>query len=777
MRERHDMQNGKMDRTGQSRPSVRSGGYKMRTSHFALTLGLALVPLLPTDAFAAGEAERRPFGFYDDGSDVQKAEEPQAPPAAAPVVAQPSPTPAPYIAPEVRRTDSVPAPIVIRDGRTSPAREASPAAMRPEPVRRTPVRKASPAPVVPAAVTNDAIVESDNGIAPPPPGGADRPVAREDKSLEGVDPSATRPEAVQTIDSVIAAIPDPRDRALAQAMVERLMNAERLYIDNVIIDTRPLRAFYRERGFRPAWLRHGQPEAFGNPYIRAIRLAEDHGLNPAAYGLNAVMARAGDASVHLKAEQELLIAQGLLDLAQDLKLGRVKMSLWTSDYMSLPPQPFIPLTVLQTLAQHRDPISVMAELAPSGAEYRRLQQALLQYRTIAAFGDWPRVGPGETLRPGMRDSRVPDLRNRLMASGDLPWTAPVENSIPAAGTGTGKGQAPAAAPANPAGARPGELPSASTAPQEGISATSSARRPEETLYTADLEAAVRKFQTRNGLAVDGNVGNNTRAALNISVRDRIAALALNMDRLRAEPSRPLEMSILVNIPDYQMKVVDAQGRKELEMKVIVGRPSRQTNIFYSTIWGVDLNPYWNVPTTIARKDLLPKLKSSPDYLSSHGYTILAGWSADASEVNWDEVNWDAIGRSVRVRQSPGRGNALGKMKFRSNNPFAIYLHDTPSRGLFHKTRRAFSSGCIRLHHPQALANLLLTRNAGYTREEIQAKLDTGRNATLRLKHPVPMVMQYHTAWIEEDGTVQFREDLYGRDRDYRLAMGKALAER
>ncbi len=777
-----------------SKMRISQSAFFLCSSTIALCVALALAP---TQSHAAEKDQRRPFGYYDGGSAAVE-DAASSPPKASTtptqsrtrVITTPSrPAPGAASPPQQRSQKTVRSSVAKPSGETTSSGRARPYRAGTIPldsqrsvtvIQSAPPKKTtrSPARTVATKAVPEAVLESEPGSLRKGSGKTNRPTAREDKSLTGVDKTATQANDLRTVEAILAGIQNPQDRALAQAMVSRIMNADRLHIGSVIIDSRPLRVFYRARDFQPAWVRHGQPLAHGNPYIRAIRMAEDHGLNPNAYGLAAVMERAGTQNVHKKAEQELLIAQGLLDLAQDLKLGRVKMSLWTSDYMTQTPPPFQPLEVLKTLAQHQDPLSVMAQLAPKGKDYRRLQQALLQYRTIAAFGDWPRIPSGETLRINMQDRRVPALRKRLMATGDLPYAPPItqEGPVGAAPVGQNPDQpgrqnqnpnrGPQTSPENPSDVG---VPS-------GVSATSSARPVTESLlYDITLAEAVKRFQARNGLAVDGSVGSNTRKALNVSVHQRIGALAVNMDRLRAEPRRPRERSILVNVPAFDLKVVDAQGRKELDMRVIVGRASRQTTIFHSTIWGVVLNPYWNVPTTIAVKDLMPKAKANPDYLSSRGYKMLAGWSHDASEVNWEDVDWNSLGRSIRLRQNPGAGNALGRMKFRSTNPFAIYLHDTPNRKLFHKSKRAFSSGCIRLHRPNDLAKLLLTANNNFDSKKMQEILKSGKNTTVRLDRPVPLIMLYHTSWVDGTGLVQFREDLYSRDRDYRMAMGKALA--
>ncbi|BDH46471.1 L,D-transpeptidase [Salmonella enterica subsp. enterica serovar Choleraesuis] len=281
-------------------------------------------------------------------------------------------------------------------------------------------------------------------------------------------------------------------------------------------------------------------------------------------------------------------------------------------------------------------------------------------------------------------------------------------------------------------------------------------------YDARLVAAVKRFQKWHGLGADGVLGSSTRYWLNISPAQRAALLALNIQRLRLLPEK-VSTGIMVNIPNYSLTYY-VDGNTALASRVIVGRPDRKTPLMSSALNNVVVNPPWNVPPTLARKDLLPKVTRDPGYLKSHGYTVMRGWSSqdtiDPYQVNWG--NYSANNLPFRFQQKPGPTNSLGRYKFNMPSSDAIYLHDTPNHNLFQKDVRALSSGCVRVNKASELAAMLLG-DAGWDKARISTALDAMKSRYVNIPRRIPVNLFYLTAFVGEDGMTQFRTDIYNYD--------------
>lgn len=342
----------------------------------------------------------------------------------------------------------------------------------------------------------------------------------------------------------------------------------------------------------------------------------------------------------------------------------------------------------------------------------RLEGALAHYRLLAAQGGWPPVPAGPVLREGVRDERIPLLRERLVASADL---------------------------AASAGGR-------------------------EAAFDGTLKEAVQRFQRRHGLAADGQVGAKTLRALNVPVSERIRQLTASLERCQALPPLLERRHVVVNIADFSLKLYE-EGRLRLQMPVIVGRPYRQTPVFHSRISSLVLNPSWNVPKSITTRDLLPKVKKNPEYLRQMGFRILRDWKGGA-EIDPATIDWASLVPArfpYRLRQDPGPANALGRLKFFFPNPYDVYLHDTPSQELFQQDARAFSSGCIRIGRPLELAAYLLQGTALGTSDALEAAISRGGTRTLGVPRPIAISVVYMTAWVDPEGILHFRPDIYNRD--------------
>ena len=340
-----------------------------------------------------------------------------------------------------------------------------------------------------------------------------------------------------------------------------------------------------------------------------------------------------------------------------------------------------------------------------------LESALAHYQQLAAQGGWPQVPVGPALHEGERDERILLLKERLVASGDL------------------------AAP-----------------PDQGD------------LFDGLLKEAVQRFQARHGLTADGVVGTRTLTELNVPIGQRIQQLAASLERCQPLPSLLEPRHILVNIADFTLKLYE-DGELRLSMPVIVGKTYRQTPVFTGSISSLVLNPSWEVPHSIATKDLLPKIKKNPGYLSQSHFRVFQGWKT-SEEINPAGIDWATLSPSrfpYRLRHEPGPDNALGQVKFLFPNPYDVYLHDTPSQALFQKDTRTFSSGCIRLARPLDLAVYLLQGTSLGSMEALNAALSREKTQTVAIPTPIPVHIAYMTAWVDREGIIQFRPDIYNRD--------------
>ena len=274
-----------------------------------------------------------------------------------------------------------------------------------------------------------------------------------------------------------------------------------------------------------------------------------------------------------------------------------------------------------------------------------------------------------------------------------------------------------------------------------------------TAWDAALDAAVRRAQVRHGLAEDGVVGRATLAALNVSAAERGEQIAANLERWRWMPRSPPVYRVELNIADASLALIEP-GKAPLAMRVVVGQPDKRTPMFQDQIKAVVLNPPWVVPDDIAAKEIWPKIRKDPAYKDREGFVVRA---------------------DGHLEQKPGPRCALGTIKFDLSNPFGVYLHDTPARSLFAQPNRALSHGCMRVEQPNALAKRLLAGDSRWTPDAVDLAILTGTTVRVPLKTPVPVIVAYWTAFVDADGTVEFRPDIYGWDRalQRRLAMSDA----
>ena len=489
--------------------------------------------------------------------------------------------------------------------------------------------------------------------------------------------------------------------------------------------------FYEQRQFAPAWTDRTGPTAAFDSLLAALRRADRDGLHPGDYHVDALTTLRQERqhqrwSPRRLADLELLSTDAFLLYGSHLLTGRVSPTTLSSAWNVAPRQADLK-HLLTEAVQTGTVTEALRGLRPPQPEYTRLRNALQRYRRLAAAGGWPTVPAGPTLQMGDEGVPIDSLRRRLRVTGDL----------------SGKR---AAAP--------------------------------DTFDRALHEAVVR-FQSRHGLAPDGAVGPATRAALNVSATTRVQQIIVNLERWRWLPQDLGRRHVLVNIAGFRLHVIE-DGEEVMQMRVITGQPYRQTPVFSEEISYLVFNPYWHVPHSIATEDKLPEIKKDPGYLSRQQIEVFQGWGADAQPVDPATIDWDRLSKDhfpYRLRQKPGPLNALGRVKFMFPNPHSVYLHDTPTRGLFAQAERTFSSGCIRVERPVDLAEYLLTNRTEWPAERIRTEMN-GSNAerTVLLREPVPVHLQYWTAWVEADGTVHFRNDVYERDAPLQRTLNEVTTD-
>jgi murein L,D-transpeptidase YcbB/YkuD len=495
--------------------------------------------------------------------------------------------------------------------------------------------------------------------------------------------------------------------------------------------------YYESSHFAPQW----QDPARLDELIAAVADIKYDGLEPIDYHvveLQAFRANLRGGKVLPPAEQadlDMLATDSMMLALYHLYFGKVDPEKLSTEWN----YPARPLDVQHATERLREAIAAGAiresfeRARPQHPWYQRGRDRLREYYAMRDAGGWSALAAGPVLHPGDSDPRVPALRQHLALTGDL---------------------------ASAGGSR--------------IAASEAPLPPYDTVYATDLDEAVKRFQQRHGITADGVIGPGTLAALNIPVTARIDQIRVNMERARWVLHELKGDFVLVDVAAFDVSWF-RDDEPVWTSKVIVGRPYRETPIFKSLITYVVFNPTWTIPPGILVKDKLPILKKDPGYLKRNHIRVI---DARGREVDPGSINWKAYGPGrlppYQLRQDPGDDNALGRVKIMFPNRYSVYLHDTPTKALFDKDERTFSSGCIRVQKAFELAELVLddpTRWNANTMAEIVA---TKATRTITLAKPVPVLILYWTAQPTTDGRVIFRNDVYGRDPPTLAALDRTL---
>ncbi len=498
----------------------------------------------------------------------------------------------------------------------------------------------------------------------------------------------------------------------------------------IICGLQTIPIFYQNRDFAPQWIDAEGLRPSAWTLVAAIRKADREGLDPEDYHLEAIEQALHEISgkafppdgsmAHRWADLDLMLTDAYLLLGSHLSAGRINPESLHADWLLTPRS----MELADLLGHTGSPAQLallLNGLKPRHKGYKDLRTALHQLQEISSRGGWPQVRTEGILKPGDFDAGTTTLRERLRLSGDL-----------------GSAETPA--------------------PPE--------------LYDAALVSAVEKFQRRHGLDPDGVIGPKTIDSLKVTVEQRIRQIELNLERWRWLPRDLGDRYIVINTAAFRLSVVD-HGREIMAMRVVVGRPARQSPVFSADLTYLVLNPYWNVPRKLAVEDILPKAKKDAGYLIEHKIKVFKGWDEDAQALDPRLIPWAAYSEQnfpFWLRQEPGRDNALGRIKFMFPNRFAVYLHDTPQKSLFARAQRDFSSGCIRVEDAYALADYLLSDDPHWTPKKLRKTLEQDIRSVVHVPRPIPVHLQYMTAWVDPDGTLQFREDIYRRDEKLDQAL-------
>ena len=491
-----------------------------------------------------------------------------------------------------------------------------------------------------------------------------------------------------------------------------------------------VRNFYEPAGYALAWVRGGQPTPQALALIGILQKADEKGLHSDDYDgprWAARIARLPSASEAERAQFDAALTVCTMRYISDLRIGRVNPRHFQFGLDIEHKKYNLPEFLRQRLVDAADPAPALGAVEPPFAGYKRAQAALLRYFDLARQDNGEQLPvPAKTIAPGSPYPGVPRLARLLRLLGDLP-----PDSAVAEGTDQ---------------------------------------------YAGPLVDAVKRFQRRHGLQADGRLGTQTVKALNTPIGFRIRQLQLTLERWRWLPLDFPEPPVVVNIPEFRLRAfnTEAGGADALEMNVIVGKAYSRTPVFADTMQYVVLRPYWNVPPSIQRGEIVRAIVKDRDYIAKKGFEVT---TQRGEFVTSGTINDDVLARlkagTLAVRQKPGPTNSLGLVKLIFPNSNNVYLHSTPAAELFSRSRRDFSHGCIRVEKPAELTAWALRNNAGWDVDRIRQAMESGKdNQQVNLVKPIPVLILYGTAIVNEAGEAHFFDDIYGLDASLEKVLAK-----
>ncbi|MBY0429067.1 MAG: L,D-transpeptidase family protein [Alphaproteobacteria bacterium] len=482
----------------------------------------------------------------------------------------------------------------------------------------------------------------------------------------------------------------------ANASLERLLKSGSLKNVSQNLDVKLLNEFYAKRSYTPAWqLRQEDAQTTVKEFISFVRSTlDEHGLGDHDYPFGALEGKVKTATDDTLAEADIIASDIVLRMARSLSgqdpIPQSKLHTWPLKR----PKTDIAGGLNKAINEGKVP-DFLENLAPQVKAYAKLKEALKHYREIQSKGGWIRVKPGGVVQEGFDDDRLTLIQNRLAQEGYMPFPQQVAK---------------------------------------------------DSTYKGELVQGVKDFQDTHGLYPDGNIGPETFRAMNVSVRERIDQIRVNLARIRQSPADAWE-DIVINIPSAQLSYYH-NGEVVYEAPVVVGRVDRPSPLVKSAIYEMIINPSWYVPSSIAEKDLIPKMQKDPEFLEKQG------------------IHNNGHGGDGGLRQEPGPLNSLGRIKFNFSNPFSVYLHGTPHQELFGKDDRTRSSGCIRLKDPAELALIFMKNNPEWTPDKLQKRIDSLKTSHVTPPEKTPIKLLYWSTIVDSKDRVEFFNDVYGLDAEW-----------
>ena len=471
---------------------------------------------------------------------------------------------------------------------------------------------------------------------------------------------------------------------------------------------------YQNSNFQPIWFTANRSEKNLNDLLSVLNNAPSNALKPANYDVDRLKALIGgqNSNSNTTASDDVALTVSLVRYLHDLRQGQVSPQ--EVQYpVHIAPKP--PLDVADLLRQHLSAgtlSELVSQFEPKAKQYQQLKQILNRSQQLGTQGGTDEFKPGKMLRPGDKHPQIAYLRQRLRVMGAIEGNDNLEG----------------------------------------------------TTYDNDLVAAVKKVQQQQGLKADGVIGPVTAALFNPSPREKIAQIELAMERARWIPDPTDGPMIVVNIPAFELWAFNsADDQKPLNMKVIVGKaPDKQTPVLWEEMKYLEFMPYWNIPTTIFKKEILPKAANNQGYLASQEIELIKHQNSEEK----------GGGSYIRARQRPGKKNPLGRVKFVFPNTADVYLHDTPGHAAFSRTRRDLSHGCVRVSEPEQLAEFVLGGQEGWDKETIKQAMSAPKNRHVTLKRAVPVLFYYATTFVDHENQLHFYPDVYGQDEQLKKALDK-----